>query len=690
MMPKRQFLVDGGAVSEKSGTSPNRTQQQTTGGGGWQVGQPSARILLRENPVKNTSFWLVGLGTALAGACGGSDGEPSGGSGKGGSAQSGSGGTTAGSAGSAGKQGKGGKGGRGGSDNPGGDAGDAGNAGYANDAGSGGSSGVGGGSAGTSGGTGGSGNAGDGGNAGSAGEAGGGGEAGAPGPVLQVTLNVHPSQDTRPISPLIYGVNPATATCSDPGAKFALCRLGADERWSAYNWETNAANAGLGRCFQNDAGLGESNVPGAGVTATLTEAIASGAATLVTLPMLDHVAADKLGGSAPPECSGNVTATENYLSTRFVTNRARKGDPFALVPDTSDGQVSQDEFVAFLRDGAAGGTVLFALDTHPALWSEVHEPIHPTPVTYAEVVERNVVYAKAVRDVWPEAEIVGYSGYGWEDFVSLQFAPDAAGNGEFADYYLANLHAASESDGRRLIDYFDIHFYPEVYADSQRIVENGATPALVRARVQATRSLWDESYVEDSWITRDSLNGQPIRLIPRMLGRIATHYPGTKLAIGEWTYGGGNHVSGAVAAADALGAFGRLGVGLAAFRSLTNDDPYVLAAFRMFRNYDGLGAAFGDVSVAASSSDAETASVYASVDSNDPARVVVIAINRADHAVEATLIIDPTSSFATADVYALTQAAAEPVLGAALSASAPNQFVYAMPAYSVSVIVPKP
>jgi hypothetical protein len=652
------------------------------------VGQPPARILLRVNPVKKTSFWLVGLGTVLAGACGGSDDEPSGGSGKGGSGQSGSGGSP--SAGSGGKQGKGGKAGRGGSDNPGGEAGDTASAGYANDAGSGGSSGVGGGSsgsAGTRGGTGGSSNAG---NAGSAGEGGAGGEAGAPGPVLQVTLSVHPSQETRPISPLIYGINPAAVACSDPGAKFALCRLGADARWSSYNWETNAANAGLDRCFQNDAGLGESNVPGAGVTATVTEATGSGAATLVTLPMLDHVAADKLGGSAPPECSGNVTATENYLTSRFATNHARKGDPFTLVPDTSDGRVSQDEFVAFLKDGAAGGTVLFALDTHPALWPEVHAPIHPTPATYAEVVERNVDYAKAVREVWPEAEIVGYSGYGWEDFVSLQFAPDAAGNGEFADYYLANLRAASESDGRRLIDYFDIHFYPEVYADSQRIVENGATPALVRARVQATRSLWDESYVEDSWITRDSLNGQPIRLIPRMLERIATHYPDTKLAIGEWTYGGGNHVSGAVAAADALGAFGRLGVGLAAFRSLTDEDPYVLAAFRMFRNYDGLGAAFGDVSVAASSSSVETASVYASVDSNDPAHVVVIAINRADHAVEATLIIDPTSSFATADVYAITEAAAEPVLGAALSASAPNQFVYEMPAYSVSVIVPKP
>jgi hypothetical protein len=508
--------------------------------------------------------------------------------------------------------------------------------------------------------------------------------------VLQVTLNVHPSQGARAISPLVYGINPAALACSEPGANFALCRLGADARWSTYNWETNAANAGMDRCFQNDAGLSESDVPGAGVTATLTEAIAASAATLVTLPMLDHVAADKLAGSPPPECSGNVTATENYLTTRFVSNHPRKGEPFTLIPDTSDGRVSQDEFVAFLKDAATSGTVLFGLDTHPALWGAVHAPIHPTHATYAEVVQRNVDYAKAVRDVWPEAEIVGYSGYGWEDFVSLQSAPDSAGNGEFVDYYLDALRTASESDGRRLIDYVDIHFYPEVYADSQRIVENGTTPALVAARVQATRSLWDDTYVEDSWITRDSLNGQPIRLIPRMLERIATHYPDTKLAIGEWSYGGGNHVSGAVAAADALGAFGRLGVGLAAFRSLTNDDPFVLAAFRMFRDYDGLGAAFGDVSVAASSSDIGTASVYASVDSNDPAHVVVIAINRADHDVEATLNIDPTSSFATADVYALTHAAAEPVPGAALTASAPNQFVYAMPAYSVSVIVPKP
>ena len=59
------------------------------------------------------------------------------------------------------------------------------------------------------------------------------------------------------------------------------------------------------------------------------------------------------------------------------------------------------------------------------------------------------------------------------------------------------------------------------------------------------------SYVEDSWITQD-LGYGPIRLIPRMRDRIAAHYPGTGLAITEWNYGGGQHISGALATADAL------------------------------------------------------------------------------------------------------------------------------------------
>jgi hypothetical protein len=612
------------------------------------------------------------------------------------------GGTTGGSAGRGGRGGRGGSdaggsgarsgsGGRGGANGQGGDAAEAGTS----DAGgsdSGGSSNTGGngGVAGT-GATGGDGPSG--GVSGDGGApAGAGGDGGTGGvPTTAVTLTVNTGVDTHAISPWIYGVNPRAVGCDDPAARFTLCRLGGN-RWSTYNWETNASNAGSELCFQNDGALGASDTPGDAVTSMIEEASGQGAATLVTIPLLDYVAADKLGGSGAPECSGDVRDTPSYLSARFDQNVAVKGSAFVTSPDTGDDYVYQDEFVSFLKDEAPPtAPVLFALDNQPGLWHLTHEPVHPDHASYDEVVNRNVAFARAIREQWPEAAITGYVGYGWADFTSLQNSDDGLTKGTFIDYYLDGLEAASNSDGGPLLDYLDVHWYSEIYAGSERIIYNGSTPELVQARVQAPRSFWDPTYIEDSWIGGGL--GHAIELLPWLGERLALHYadyPATQLAISEWSFGGGTHISGAIAAADTLGIFGREGVGLAAWVSLTNDDPFVVGAFQMFRNYDGAGAAFGDTSVSAASSDIAAASVYASTDTLAAGRVVIVAINRAPNLITATLNVIDAQTFTTADVYALTSASASPSAASPLTAGAGNTFSYDMPAYSVSVIVPKP
>ena len=171
---------------------------------------------------------------------------------------------------------------------------------------------------------------------------------------------------------------------------------------------------------------------------------------------------------------------------------------------------------------------------------------------------------------------------------------------------------------------------------------------------------------------------------------IAQHYPGTKLAITEWNYGGGNNISGGLAAADALGAFGREGVDLATLWPMSGLEPYNQAAVRVYTNYDGHGGRFGDTSVAATTSSAFSASVYASVDAALPSRLVIVAINRRGAATTATITIAGGDAYARADVYRLGPSKPELAAQAALTATAPGQFEYAMPATSVSVIVPAP
>src|SRR5205085_8684244 len=73
--------------------------------------------------------------------------------------------------------------------------------------------------------------------------------------------------------------------------------------------------------------------------------------------------------------------------------------------------------------------------------------------------------------------------------------------------------------------------------------------------------------------------------------------PGTRLAITEYNWGGEQDASGAVALAEVLGIFGREGVDLATYWTFPPPASPAGAAFRLYRDYDGRGGTFGDVSL---------------------------------------------------------------------------------------------
>jgi hypothetical protein len=507
---------------------------------------------------------------------------------------------------------------------------------------------------------------------------------GDPGPA-DVQFAIDSTLDRRPISPLIYGSNVARDVEANG---LALVRLGGN-RWTAYNWENNASNAGSDWCFQNDGLLSSSSVPGRAVEVPVDAAHADGAAALVTVPNVSYVAADKLGGTDPPACSGDVrNSGPGYLTTRFRQNDATKGSAFSLSPNTGDAFVYQDEFANWLEQ-ATTGQVLYSLDNEPDLWSATHAEVHPSPVTYAELVARNIDYAAAIKAVAPGAEVAGPVNYGYYGFETLQGAPDAGAHGNFVEYWLAQMQAAETTHGRRLVDYLDLHWYPEAYGDGVRITGTQTSAGVVSARVQAPRSLWDPTYVENSWIANDYLGG-PVRLLPDMQERIDENYPGTRVAITEWNYGGGQHISGALASADALGTFGREGVGMACLWELHANESYTYAAFKAFRNYDGAGGQFEDLSIRATSSNVATATVYASVDALDPGRMVFVAINKSTSPRTAGISLTHTGTFTSADVYTVTAAGGpQPVEQPSIPTVATNAWNYQMPAQSISIIVPQ-
>jgi hypothetical protein len=312
--------------------------------------------------------------------------------------------------------------------------------------------------------------------------------------------------------------------------------------------------------------------------------------------------------------------------------------------------------------------------------------VHPNAVTYAELTQRNVDYAKAIKAVVPNAVVYGPVDYGWAGYVNLQNAPDA-NNRDWLEFYLDAMKAAEMSAGKRLVDGLDLHWYPEATGGGTRITDPGATPALVAAREAAPRSLWDSTYVETSWITQCCSNGA-IDLIPRIKGKISAHYPGTKLSFTEWNYGGGATISGAIASADVLGIFGRDGVDMAMMWPM-GDESFTYVAFSAYRSYDA-GKTFGDTSVQATTTDVPNSSVYASIDSSNVGRMVIVAINKATTDKVAGIRINHSTSYAHANVYNVTSAAKSIVRGTAIAAVAANAFRYTMPAQSITILEPTP
>jgi Glycoside hydrolase family 44 len=495
---------------------------------------------------------------------------------------------------------------------------------------------------------------------------------------VDVTLEVRTDGELRRIAPEIYGTNGAPDIANN---RQAVVRSGGN-RMTAYNWENNASNAGSDWMFQNDSFLSMSNEPAKVILDGVAEAHTHGAAAIVTVPIVDYVAADKNG-------NGDVrNSGSDYLTTRFKQNKAEKSGSLGT-PDAGDAYVYQDEFVAYLKARAPSGSrIMFSMDNEPDLWSATHAEVHPAPVTYSELWERNQRYASAVKKVWPEALVLGFVSYGFNGYVTLQNAPDKS-KGDFIEWYLDQAKADAEQRGGRLIDYLDLHWYPEAQGGGMRITEASNDAAVVTAREQAPRSLWDDEYVEQSWIAKDYYQNAPIVLLPRLQQKIESHYAGTQLAFTEWNYGGGDHISGAIACADVLGIFGRYGVGLATYWPLHENETFAYAAFRAYRNYDGKGAAFGDVALTASTTDKANVSVYGGLDSSQTERVVVVVINKAASAKTAGLKLAHPAAYGALARYELSGTSAQLASKPEVPAKADNAWVLMLPAQSVTVLVPQ-
>ena len=421
----------------------------------------------------------------------------------------------------------------------------------------------------------------------------------------------------------------------------------------------------------------QENTPGITLTTFHDTSLAEGCYTLLTLPAAGYVARDK---------NGTVTLPQTAPSFRWREVRNIKGSPFTLNPDTSDGFVYVDEEVNFLVNrygpaSSATGVKGYSIDNEPSLWPSTHPRIHPDTTRCAELITKTVGAAKAMKSVDPSAEVFGGVFYGFGGYYQLQWAPDWNRYASYENYVaalLANMRDSSIAAGHRLLDVLDMHWYPDLDVP---IINENSDSLTVFNRMQVPRTLWDSTYVENGWIGQ-YYHPQSSAIIRRTQRIIGQQYPGTKLAITEFNYGGSTHISGAIAMADVLGIFAANNV---YFASLWGDiTGYIASAYRLYRNYDGSGRTFGDISVRSVSSDNVNGSVHAATQSDGTSTLHIIALNRNfTHPINGHFVIASGTQFTSGSAYAVLQGSTAIQNQPSISSIQGNQFDYTIPPLSV-------
>jgi len=512
-----------------------------------------------------------------------------------------------------------------------------------------------------------------------------------------VTITINPSS-THPISPYIYGLNFYSGVTGAP-PNLTFDRDGGN-RWTAYNWETNASNAGSDYLYENDNYLSSSTTPTDAVRSFIAGDQANSMVSLVTFQMQGLVAGDE---------NGPVSVTNPPDLTRFkqvvFKKSTQSAASFTLNPPTTDNYVYMDEFIWALDQKFSGQSIFGSnpttqhtfvqLDNEPELWNSTHLEVQgPNPITSDAYIAKTLSLTQALKDQFPELLIFGPVHYGFEGIYNWQgeLSATPTGNNWFPDKYLPAIKTASTTYGKPLVDVYDFHWYSEATDGSGNRVTNLPGPTLTDAQVQAIvqspRSLWDTTFTENSWITADVLGG-PIYILGRLQSRITSENPGMKISITEYNNGGGQHIAGTIAQADNLGIFGAQALFAASLWPLSDTEPYTLAGFRAFRDFDGANSDFGDTSVQATSSNVQNVVVYASTDSTTPGRVVFVAINRSTSSQITAINGLPLSG--TAHLYQMTASYAQnqspiaPVAAGTMSASG-SSLTITLPALSVTTI----
>jgi hypothetical protein len=438
-------------------------------------------------------------------------------------------------------------------------------------------------------------------------------------------LSIDAAADAHPISPYIYGMNFASPEVATT-VRLPVRRRGGNST-TRFNWQIDVHNTGSDWYFENIPDL-----PGT-IDNTVNQDLDTGSKTILTMPLIGWTPKGRQSNH-PYDCGFKVSVYGPQDSVdpwdTDCGNGEQGGSPItgndptdtslAITPAFVTGWI--DDLTTTFGAASTAGVMFFNLDNEPMLWNHTHRDVHPAPVTYDEIRDRTYAYGAAIKAADAGALTLGPVTWGWcayfysaADGCSEGSDHAAHGGMDFTPWYLARMQEYEHTHGVRILDYLDLHIYPQVKGVFS---ENLGDAGVQAARLRSTRQLWDHTYIHEGWIN------QPVYLIPRMKAWVAEHYPGTRLAITEYNWGALGYMNGALAQADILGIFGREGLDLATLWAPPElADPGTFA-FLMYLNYDGIGNSFGDTGISAASTDQEDVAIYAAIRSSDGALTAML------------------------------------------------------------------
>ncbi|MBV9181411.1 MAG: cellulase [Acidobacteria bacterium] len=528
------------------------------------------------------------------------------------------------------------------------------------------------------------------------------------------TVSVDVSANRHSINSNIYGMNYADAT-DMKNLNLPVNRWGGNST-TRYNWQIDAHSAAADWYFETYSDGSGTASGSADLFVNTTRSANNGAEPLITIPMMDWLAnlgpnRSTLAGFSIAKY-GAQTAADPYNSDAGNGVCATAGTYCSAAGANVSGNNPADTGVAnspsiqqnwvthFLNTfGSAStstGVKYYILDNEPSLWNSTHRDVHPAPSNYAEMYNKILSYASAVRAADPNAKIAGFEEWTWwAMFASGYDQKNGMGSGSdyathgnvyYYPWLLQQLSAYKQAHGVDLLNILTVHCYNDGPG-------NGDDAASQQARNRQTRMLWDPNFVDPYWEGTVGINGGITAWVPTLKNFVSQYYPGLEIGCTEYNWGDQQNLNGATTQADVLGIYGREGLDLATLWGVpknTSVTPVIYYptyfAHQIYRNYDGKNSSFGDVSVSATVANPDNLSAFAAQRTSDGALTVIV-INKQQGNTPVAINLANYTSGNTASAWQISSATQTAIANIGNVTVSNNSISTTVPSQSITLFV---